>query len=102
MTNIIAQQRYDSRPVLKKPLVTEKSANATGAKSPVFTFLVDPRANKGQIIKEVKKLYKVNPVKVNVINVIGKKVAVRGRLGKKADFKKAMVYLKAGDTINFS
>ena len=102
MTNLIAQQRYDSRLVLKKPLVTEKSANATNAKQPVFTFLVDSRANKGQIAKEVKKLYKVSPVKVNIVNVMGKSVAVRGRLGKKADFKKAMVYLKAGETINFS
>lgn len=102
MTNTIAQQRYDSRLVLRKPLVTEKSANANAAKSPVFTFLVDPRANKGQIVAEIKKLYKVSPVKVNIVNTFGKTVAVRGRLGKKADYKKAMVYLKAGDTINFS
>jgi ribosomal protein L23 len=49
----------------------------------------------------VKELYKVTPVKVNIINLPAKIVFTRGKSGRKAGVKKAVVYLKKGDKIEF-
>ncbi len=78
--------------------VTEKAANA--ADQNVYVFNVATDANKNEIKKEIKRIYKVDPVKVNVLNTKGKKVFVRGKWGRKSDSRKAYVYLKDGDKIN--
>lgn len=86
--------------IIKKPRITEKSgiqAEALG----VYTFEVTEKANKKNIAKAVKELYKVTPVKVNIINLPAKIVFTRGKSGRKAGVKKAVVYLKKGDKIEF-
>lgn len=81
--------------VLLRPLVTEK-ATVTGT----YCFKVSSQANKQEIAKEFKAIYGKTPRKVNVLNRIGKTVK-RGRVtGKQADVKKAIVYLKKGETVD--
>jgi large subunit ribosomal protein L23 len=86
--------------IIKKPRITEKSgiqAEALG----VYTFEVTDSANKKNIAKAVKELYKVTPVKINITNLPAKKVFSRGKVGRKSGVKKAIVYLKKGDKIEF-
>lgn len=85
--------------VIKRAIVTEKAAAATGAGAPVYTFLVAPEANKVAITAALKAKYKVTPVKVNVINVPSKRIFVRRKPGVKSGYKKALVYLRPGDKI---
>lgn len=86
--------------IIKKPRITEKSgiqAETTG----VYTFEVTAEANKKNVAKAVKEIYKVTPVKVNMVTLPAKKVFSRGKLGVKSGVKKAVVYLKKGDKIEF-
>ncbi len=85
---------------LVKPHFTEKSVNL--GEENVYTFEVRRDATKFEVRDAVKALYKVTPVKVNIVN---KRPAHRpkGSLGRKvkvAGMKKAYVYLKKGDSIN--
>ena len=81
--------------LLLKPLVTEK-ATVTGT----YCFKVAPQANKQEIAKEFKMIYGKTPRKVNILNRMGKTVQ-RGRTsGQQANLKKAIVYLKKGETID--
>ena len=84
--------------VLVGPRITEKAAIASD--SSVYVFNVATDATKNEIKKEIKRIYKVDPVKVNVVNVKGKKTFTRGRRGSRSDTRKAYVYLKAGDSIS--
>ena len=77
--------------------VTEK-ATTLGEKN-VYVFKVKRDANKVLIGKEIKRLYNVKPVKINIINIPDKKIFMRGKYGTKRGYRKAMVYLKKGDKI---
>ncbi|MAZ40603.1 50S ribosomal protein L23 [bacterium] len=83
--------------IIKKPRITEKSTFL--AEQNGYTFVVDARANKIQVKKAIEELYKVKPVKVNMLNVKGKNVVRRGKAGQTSGLKKAVVYLKKGDKI---
>lgn len=84
--------------VLIRPVVTEKASSAQqGANK--YTFIVATWAKKNAIKSEVKAVYGVEPVAVNVINVQGHRVRFGRNLGKRSDFKKAIVTLPPGKTI---
>ena len=85
--------------IIKNPRVTEKASNFVEAN--VYTFDVAPSANKTEIKKAILELYKVTPIKINVSKIERKKVFAKGRKGKKGGGKKAFVYLKKGDKIEF-
>lgn len=92
--------------IIKNPRITEKSGlQAEKANGPegagVYTFEVMAKANKKSIAKAVLEIYKVKAVKVNIVNLPAKKVFSRGKTGRKASVKKAIVYLKKGDKIEF-
>ena len=89
--------------ILIAPHVTEKAVrNSAREGSRVYTFKVHPSANKQEIAKAVQAVYGVNPVRVNVLKQEGKKVNRRGKgKGEKSGYKKAMVFLKEGETIEF-
>ena len=87
--------------IIKKPRITEKSG-LQAENFGVYTFEVTTKANKKNITKAVKELYKVTPVKVNIINLPAKVVFTRGKKGRKSGVKKAIVYLKKGDKIEFA
>ena len=90
--------------IIVKPLVTEKMTSIT-EKSNRFGFIVSPEANKVEIKNEVEALYNVTVVSVNTIRYAGKNKArwtKSGLLkGRTNAFKKAIVTLKDGDTIDF-
>ncbi|MBO4800708.1 MAG: 50S ribosomal protein L23 [Bacteroidaceae bacterium] len=87
-----------------KPLVTEKMTNIT-EKQNKFGFIVRPEANKIEIKQEVEALYNVTVVAVNTSNYAGKnktRYTKSGLLrGRTNAFKKAIVTLKEGETIDF-
>ena len=86
-----------------KPLVTEKMTKITDKQPNRYGFVVRPEANKLEIKKEVESLYNVTVVDVNTIRYAGKRSAryTKAGLVKKNAFKKAIVTLKEGDTIDF-
>ena len=86
--------------VIKKPLVTEKTATEKDANN-VVAFVVDRDANKIEIKQSVEKLFKVKVTAVKTINVAGKMKRVGKNLGKRSNWKKAYVTLKEGSTIDF-
>jgi len=70
--------------------------------SPKYVFLVDKRANKQEIARAVEEIYaerKIKVVGVNTLHVKPKQRQVRGRRGMTPGFKKAIVTLEAGDSI---
>lgn len=84
--------------VLIKPLVTEK-AGILGEESK-YVFMIDNRANKLETIKAIKAVYGVDVRKVNIIRQDGKRVSRGNQKGRRKDWKKAIVSLKKGQTIN--
>lgn len=82
-----------------RPRVTEKSG--LQSQGGAYTFEVAKSANKNTVKNAVVAMYKVTPIKVNVINVPAKSVFVRGRKGQVSGFRKAIVTLKKGDKIEF-
>lgn len=93
----VAAASRDAYRILVKPLITEKATNL-GAENK-YVFVVSRDANKIAVAKAVKAVYGVKPVKVNLINVAGKKVT-RGRIhGCRRDWRKAIVTLAKGETI---
>ena len=68
-----------------------------------YTLVADKRANKIQIRNAVEELFKVTVLRVNTVNVSGKKRRQRTlHRGKSRDWKKAIVTLKKGDRISFT
>ncbi len=84
--------------VIHKPLITEKST-ILGQFNKV-TFRVRTDATKKHIKEAVEKLFNVEVKAVNTINQQGKVKRFRGRIGKRNDFKKAIVTLAEGQTID--
>ncbi|MCD8296328.1 MAG: 50S ribosomal protein L23 [Prevotella sp.] len=91
--------------IIIKPLVTEKMNGITEKIPNRYGFVVSPKADKLQIKKEVEALYNVKVVGVNTMNYAGKRSSRYTKAGlikgKKPAFKKAIVTLKEGDTIDF-
>ncbi|WP_423148878.1 50S ribosomal protein L23 [Rubrolithibacter danxiaensis] len=90
--------------ILKKPILTEKASILT-EKLNRYAFKVDHRANKLQIKTAIEQMYGVNVEAINTIVVSGKtksRYTKAGTVtGKAAKFKKAIVTLKDGETIDF-
>lgn len=85
--------------IVKNPRVTEKGSYA--AEQNVYIFDVTSPANKTEIRKAIEALYKVKPLKINVLAVPNKRVSIRGRSSVKRGGRKALVYLKKSDKIEF-
>jgi large subunit ribosomal protein L23 len=86
--------------VIKKPRVTEKSGIKSESQN-VYTFEVMKDATKKTVSEAIRAIYKVTPMKVNIVNLPAKSVAKRGKRGTKQAIKKALVFLKKGDKIAF-
>jgi large subunit ribosomal protein L23 len=90
--------------ILKKPIISEK-ATAKSEKLGQYTFKVDVNADKSAIKALIEKMYNVNVVGVSTMRYAGKKMVrftTKGvNTGRKPSFKKAIVTLKAGQSINF-
>ena len=86
--------------VLLAPRITEKASVQSSANA--YTFVVAKDATKLEIIAEIKKEYKVTPKAVNITNMPRQNTFIRGKVGTKAGIKKAIVFLKKGDTITLA
>jgi large subunit ribosomal protein L23 len=86
--------------IIKGPRITEKGT-VVAELSNSYVFDVAQDATKGDIKKAIKEIYKVVPVKVTVVNSPLKKVFARGKRGEKGGGRKAYVFLKKGDSIQF-
>ena len=75
--------------IIVRPIVTEKSND--GLQEGKYTFEVNKKATKVEIAKAVEKLFNVKVLKVNTMNVNGKKKRVGYHVGKTSDWKKAIV-----------
>ena len=89
----------DARDILIRPKITERTTDLMADGK--YVFVVDKRANKIQIADAVAEVFNVKVEKVNTVNVKGKTVR-RGRTeGKRKSYKKAIVKLAPGETIEF-
>jgi large subunit ribosomal protein L23 len=85
--------------IIRYPLVTEKSSSVQATNNQ-YVFIVDPSANKFEIKKEVEALKKgIEVVSVRTVNVRGKVKRMGHSMGKKSNWKKALVRLKTGQTL---
>lgn len=83
--------------IIKRPIITEQSMAAAAEKK--YTFEVAKDANKVEIRQAVEAIFKVKVVKVNTLNVKSKPKRVRYQEGRTRTWKKAMVTLAEGETI---
>ena len=82
------------------PLVTEKSTNLSEQNKVVFK--VPSSANKKNLKTNIEKIFKVNVTKINIINKSGRTKLTRGRKIKISGFKKAIITLKKGQSIDLT
>ena len=85
---------------IKNPIITEKATIMSEQNKTVFK--VHEKANKNTIKKNIEKLFKVNVVKVNIINKQNRTKMTRGRKVKISGFKKAIITLKKGQSIDLT
>ncbi|MBP6888475.1 MAG: 50S ribosomal protein L23 [Candidatus Pacebacteria bacterium] len=86
--------------VLIAPRMTEKASLQSNANA--YTFIVTKDATKLSVRDAIKKEYKVTPKAINIVNLPARNVFTRGRFGVQSGMKKAVVFLKKGDTIAIS
>ena len=94
---IVKQNIYDQ---ILSPIVTEKSTNQSEFNKIVFK--VNKKLNKKIIKKNVEKIFKVEVIKVNIVNKKTKVKTTRGRKVKVPGYKKAIVTLKKGQSIDLT
>ena len=87
----------DPREVIIRPIITENSYDMM--EENVYTFEVAKDSNKVEIRQAVEALFSVHVVKVNTLNVKSKPKRVRVQAGRTRTWKKAMVTLAAGESI---
>jgi len=96
-TRLTRQQMYD---IICGPVITEKATNVTEHGQVIFR--VPLTATKREVKAAVEGLFNVSVTAVNTIRVMGKLKRVRGRPGRRSDYKKAVVTLREGQRIDIT
>ena len=86
--------------IIKNPVVTEKTTKIS--ESNQFVFRVALESSKKSIKMAIEKIFKVKVENINTIKIKGKKKVFKGTPGRRVDYKKAIVKLKEGETIDYS
>lgn len=90
--------------ILKRPILTEKMLKLQDAKRQ-YAFEIDKKANKIEIKRAIQEKFDVTVEHVNIVNIKGKSKSLNTRRGitsgKRPNWKKAIVTLREGDSINF-
>ena len=86
--------------VILKPIVTEKSTILS--ENNQIVFLVNINSNKIDIKKSIELIYGVKVNSINIIRVKGKTKVFKGKVGKRSDYKKAIISLSKGQSIDLS
>ena len=94
-TRLSREQMYD---IIRAPVITEKATAVSEHNQVIFRVRLD--ADKRQIKAAVEGLFQVKVNAVNTIRVAGKLKRVRGRPGRRSDYKKAIVTLAEGSRID--
>ena len=82
------------------PLLTEKSTNLSEQNKIIFK--VPSKANKKNLKTNIEKIFKVNVIKINIINKKNRIKSTRGRKVKVSGYKKAIITLKKGQSIDLT
>ena len=88
-----------SHDIIRKPVITEKSMAAMAENK--YTFIVHINSNKSQIKRAVEEVFGVKVASVQTIRTMGKTKRMGVHVGKRSDYKKAIVTLAEGSTIEF-
>jgi large subunit ribosomal protein L23 len=94
-TKLTRQQMYD---IVRAPVITEKATNVSEHNQVMFRVALN--ATKREVKAAVEGLFNVKVTAVNTIRVMGKMKRFRGRAGRRADYKKAVVTLGEGQRID--
>ena len=89
----------EARDIIIRPLITEKSTTLMAEGK--YVFEVAKAANKIEIATAISQIFNVKVASVNTVNVEGKVKRMGRSIGKRSDYKKAIVKLAAGETIEF-
>ena len=82
------------------PLLTEKSTNLSEQNKIIFK--VPSKSNKKNLKSNIEKIFKVNVIKINIINKKSRIKSIRGKKVKVSGFKKAIITLKKGQSIDLT
>jgi len=93
-------RRFNYLDTIISPAITEKATSLSEYNKVVFK--VNKGANKDSIKRSIEKIFKVNVIKINTINLKGKSKLIRGKKSKKSGYKKAIVTLKKGQSIDIA
>ena len=85
---------------IRQPIIIEKATVLSEQNKTVFK--VHNQANKKTIKKNIEKLFKVNVIKINIINTKTKKKLKQGKMSTKSGYKKAIITLKKGQSIDLT
>ena len=96
--NDISDGKYMN--IIQKPILTEKSTNLNQYNQ--YSFIVNQNSNSIQIKKAIENIFKVKVIKINTLIMRGKLKIFKGKFGYKKDYKKAIVTLAEGNTIDSS
>ena len=95
--NISSERSFS---IIKKPITTEKSTNLQQFNQ--YTFMVSKNSTSNEIKQAVEKIFKVKVIKINTSILRGKMKSFKGDIGYRNDYKKAIITLKEGNTIDSS
>lgn len=87
-----------NKSLIKHPIITEKATQMSALGK--YVFLVDDNANKPEVKKALKEIYKVDVIDVQIINIKPKPRQMGRYPGTKPGYKKAIVTLKAGQKLD--
>jgi len=93
-------KKFNLLDTIVSPAITEKATSLSEFNKMVFK--VHKGASKSSIKKSIEKIFKVNVVKINTINLKGKTKIVRGKKSSRSGYKKAIVTLKKGQSIDLA
>ena len=93
-------KKFNLLDTIVSPAVTEKATSLSEFNKMVFR--VHKGASKNSIKKSIEKIFKVNVIKINTINLKGKTKLVRGKKSSRPGYKKAIVTLKKGQSIDLA
>jgi large subunit ribosomal protein L23 len=93
-------KKFNLLDTIISPVITEKATTLSEFNKMVFR--VHKGASKNSIKKSIEKIFKVNVIKINTINLKGKTKLVKGKKSSRPGYKKAIVTLKKGQSIDLA
>ena len=93
-------KKFNLLDTIVSPVITEKATSLSEFNKMVFK--VHKGASKNSIKKSIEKIFKVNVIKINTINLKGKTKLVKGKKSSRPGYKKAIVTLKKGQSVDLA